>query len=586
MQRYYQATGGLEEHKKINSSYSEGKIRLDGLTGTFRHWEQSPLKYRTEEDYTTISHIAGDTGTVNWLLDTNGQLIINRDNDTLKRRKIAKRLERYEHLNKNSPYFSFSKATITTINGTPCYSLSLSNTINSDITTFYIDTKTFLLVQSVHKHPDVEMRTSYSDYRWVGKIQHPFFNQTYYTPIEKKEETQLTKILINEPIAPQLFSLPDRVQDFKFTTHKKSSSARFVFAENLIYLPVTLKGSEKYWVLDSGASMSVIDLDYAKELGLRGKGTIKGYGFGELFDLSFVDIPGYQLGNIIFEPQTVYGVKDLKERSYEPEIAGILGYDFLSRFVVEIDYSQQIVTFHSPEAFHFSGHGQVIDAPLKYRTFSIPVEIEGKYKGNWSLDLGAHMSSIHYQFAENHRLLERQGTETISQGISGIAYEKMVEFGSLSIGGFQLDNHLLTIPLEKGKGTTALGEVAGNLGNSTLRHFHLILNYPKQQIVLSKNKNFNSRFPRDRSGMLIGRSESNQPMVSFVATNSPAHKAGLIAGDIILKIDGKTISQGHPVLALRNLLRGSDVEGRTITVSREHLIIDVSLRLENLFPPD
>ena len=224
----------------------------------------------------------------------------------------------------------------------------------------------------------------------------------------------------------------------------------------------------------------------AKQLNLTIRGNIKGYGFGDLFELAFADIPAYRVGDIVFNSQTFFVVKDLTSRSYEPETAGILGYDFLSRFIVEIDYDNQLTTFYDPAEYNYSGDGVVIDAPLKYRTFTIPMTLDKQYKGKWSIDLGAHTSSVHYPFALQNNLLKRKGTETVSQGISGINYEETVQFDCLTIAGFQLDRPLITIPLERGKGATALGEIAGNLGNSTLRHFHLVLNYPEQKIIVSK----------------------------------------------------------------------------------------------------
>ncbi|EKD34043.1 MAG: hypothetical protein ACD_75C02492G0001, partial [uncultured bacterium] len=484
LHKHYVAIGGLDRLQKLIGSYSEGRVRYDGLEGTFKHWDARPLQYRTEEDYSVISQVEGDNGEFTWFFDTNGQLLILKDEETLKRRQISLRLDRYEHLDPHSPYFSVQFAGITTANdGKSCYELVLTNTINSDKGHFFYDTETMLMVRSVYKQPDMENHSTYGDYREVDGLLIPFYQHSRFLPWEKEEETWVTHHTFDRPVDKKIFNPPENKKDYEFLNGRTAATVPFRLMENLIYLPVTVKGHTEYWVLDSGASMSLIDHEYAGKLGLNIQGSIKGYGFGELFDLSFVRIPEHQVGPIRFGSQKFYVMQGLTAKSYEPRIYGILGYDFLSRFVVEIDYDRQAVTFHSPESFTYSGSGVIIDAPLKYRTFSLPVTLDGKYNSLWTVDLGSYHSSIHYPFAEKHGLLDRKGVEMVSQGMSGISHETNVRFDCLAIGRFRLDQPLVSIPAEKGKGATALGEVGGNLGNSTLRHFHLFLNYPEQKLI-------------------------------------------------------------------------------------------------------
>ncbi|WP_457576171.1 aspartyl protease family protein [Desulfomarina sp.] len=582
---HYNAIGGLEKLKTIKSSYSEGLIRLDGMQGKFRHWEKGPLQYRTEEKFDAVFQTDGDSGEVSWQLDTNGQVLLFKDRESKKRREIARRIELYEHLNRDSPVFTLTLEASKVVKGQECYQVLLSNRINKDISRFFINKKTLLMVKSISRQPDMEVITYYNDYRWVEGVQIPFHDFSTYLPWEKEEETTISRYKINPAVNEDLFAVPERKRDFHFLTSKDSAVIPFLFAENIIYLEVSVKDNTRYWVLDSGASMSVIDAEYAKELQLQQHGRIKGHGFGDLFSLSFATLPTYRVGSVLFDPQTVFVVKNLTKQSYEPEIAGILGYDFLSRFVVEIDYDQKLVILHDPE--HYQGNscaGTMVEAPLKYRTFTIPVTLDHKYRGDWSLDLGAHTSSIHFSFAEKNNLLQRRGIETISQGISGISFEKTVQFIDLETAGFHINYPLVTMPLKRGKGATALGEIAGNLGNDILSHFNLILDYRNQQVIFMKGRNFQKHQPRDKSGILIGRSEFREPMVSFVASGSPGYKAGFLAGDIIVRIDERNIPPGTSVLPLRDILRQEAGTTHVFTVVRNGRQIRLPLTLANLFP--
>ncbi len=585
LQRHYEAAGGLERLKAITTSRSEGRVHYDGLQGRYHHWEQRPLQHRTEENYGIISQIEGDSGESSWFFDTNGQLMIVRDEDTLKRRRIALLLDRYEHLDPHSPYFSMTFAGMTTIRGRLCYEVVLENTINSDRSHFYFDAESFLMVHSRLKQPDMEVESYYDDFRTVDGIVVSFHQHNTFHPWEKTEEVWTTNYTTNEPMAEELFQPPERRRGFRIDDEAQSATVPFALIEDLIYLEVSIGNDRRTWVLDSGASMSVIDRDYAQGLGLTAEGSIKGYGFGELFELSFVEIPEYRVGPIHFDRQKLYVSEGLAERSYEPHMVGILGYDFLSRFVVELDYDRRLATFHDPETFRYRGSGTPIDAPLKYRTFTLPVTVDDRYESRWTIDLGSYHSSIHYPFAEKHGILDKPGVDIVSQGMTSLSLERNILFDCLQVGDLRLDRPVIAVPLEKGVGATALGEVGGNLGNSTLSHFRLFLHYPRQQVILEKGAAFNDETPRDRSGLIIGRGDGNQPIVSLVSANSPGVRAGLVAGDFVVAFAGEEIGPGHPIVPIRERLRGPAGSTVNMEVRRGEERLAVTLVLEELHPP-
>jgi hypothetical protein len=213
---HYNAIGGLVKLKNIKSSYSEGRVRLDGLKGTFRHWEKNPLQYRTEERFEIISQTEGDSGKVSWQLDTNGQVLLFKDKETRKRREIARRLEQYEHLDRSSPVFSLFLKETTPVKGRDCYQVLLTNRINQDISSFFIDTESFLMIKSINKQPDMEIITYYDQYRWIDGVRIPFHDFSTYLPWEKQEETEITRYTINPDISEEIFAVPQRKRDFHF----------------------------------------------------------------------------------------------------------------------------------------------------------------------------------------------------------------------------------------------------------------------------------------------------------------------------------------------------------------------------------
>jgi len=552
--RHYEAIGGLEKLKEIRSGYIEGKSTFDGLEGRFRTWEEIPLKYRLEEDYTVIKQIFGDDGKASWSVDPNGKVQIHRDEETIKRRKVKALLEVYDHMEPGTKNFIFTYEGNMQAGNVECHVIKMANIINEDYTLFFINKENYYVVKAIIKQPDVEIHTLYSDYRRIDGILIPFHEETDIFPREKKETVQLERYDFNVKADSAIFKPPIKdVEDFEFANGENSADIPFTFVENNIYLPVTINGETRLWLLDNGASMSIIDADYAKKLGLTPEGEIKGFGIASVFDFSFVTLPPYLVGGIRFNTQKIFSYKGLSDRLYDSDIAGIMGHDFLSRFIVKIDYAEKTLSFYHPDRFEYKGEGRIIDAPLRNKIFSLPAVVDEKYKGRWTLDIGAFDVSFHYPYAEENGLLSLKGVERISADLGGQHGEITIRFKMMELGGYKVLNPLINIPLNMGKGSNVSREIIGNIGNTLLRHFTVYLDYKRQQVIIEKGKDFDRKFPEDKSGMLIGKTGDGFPEVVFVAPGTPADKAGFLKGDIIRSINGTDAGSFGGIIEVRNL---------------------------------
>lgn len=552
---YYEAIGGIDRLKAIHSTYSEGVITYDGLQGKVRSWYERPLRYRSEEDYGIIAHTEGDDGFQTWFQDANGHVLLYKDDETLKRRMIKVLLEDYEHLKRNSPWFSLKFQGVRQIDGRECLVVEMTNAINSDVVQYFFDAKTGLLVMDMERQPDIEIQTVFLNYRWSNGLQIPFRTESHILPRDKRIVIELHRYETDVNYTPERFTVPQSKRDYAFDDEDRAKDIHFEFLEDSIFLPVTILNDTRLWVVDSGASGTVIDADYAKSLGLMPQSSIKGFGFGEHFDLSFVQTPGYGVQGARVGPQRILAVKGLRNRSYEPEIVGILGYDFLSRFVVKIDYARQTISFYDPFSFCYEGDGLLLNAPLKYNTFSLPVTLNSEYQGSFSLDTGAFRSSIYYQFAQKHGLLHKKGIMRAVSGLQGAFLEKEVRFASLKVAGLELKDVRMSVPSGPVRGMNAGGELAGNLGNSILKHFVVYLDYERQQVVLEKGPWFSRSFKEDETGITVGLSEDGGPMVSYVDSNSSAFKAGLRTGDRILAVNGVSVQVLNGTREIKEILR-------------------------------
>ncbi len=586
MEDHIEALGGLDAVMAEKTSHLTATITLPGLSGTIEQWTMRPGMERVEADLLVIKQIVGDNGDVAWALDTNGKLQITRDEAALKRRIVDTAFGEHEYLDRDSSLFSLSYDGTDDVGEVECHVIRVANSLNSDITVFYIDTSIHLMVKQSDIHPDGVSDCVFSDYREVSGVMHAFRAETEILPIGQKHTVVTTTYEVNPDIDPSIFDPPsDETCDYVFTHGTNSENVPMRFIENHIYMNVIIGCRESTWILDTGASMTVIDETYARELGLEPEGHVKGGGAGNTIEVSFVDLPPFSIQGIEFGEQTAAAIDiaGLFEQTGDLEVAGILGYDFLSRFVTRVDYANELLSFYDPSSFAYDGPGVMIDAPLSGNTFTVPMSVDGIYAGRWSLDLGATGETFHYPYAEANGMLDLDGVDRIGFGAGGSFAVRGIRFETVEIAGYVLNGPLIGVPTGELKGAFSRSELIGNLGNRTLRNFVVYLDYERQQVVFEKGEDYARQFPPDRSGLQFWRPEGDEIAVLFAAPGTPAERAGLREGDVIAAINGIGVEHLGGLLALRELMRADPGTRYEIGIVREGRHKKLKLKLDDLF---
>lgn len=580
---HYDVMGGLENLKKIKTLYKKGEIRFAEMGGEFQLWSEGS-RYRREKHFSLFSQIEGDNGQQKWSVDLNNKLLIHKDPETLKRRKLRYLFDNYENADSDSSYFNLKYIGMRQVNGEKCYVIETRNSINSDIYTDFFSINTLFLIKQRITQAQLEITTFYSDFRKLNEVTFPFHSEIEILPTGKKHVLQTQEIVTNSAIDSGMFVTPEHdVHDFQFKNKVNSEAIPFLLVENNIFLTVTINGEPHYWILDSGSDASVIDSDYAMSIGLLPQGRLSGNVTSTLAEFSFVNLAVYQIQGIELYNQTILSYKNLAENFIEPEVVGILGYDFLSRFITKVDYAKRQVSFYHPDHFIYKGSGNRINAPLQNKLFMVPLVIDGTYRGNFGLDLGSFNVSLNYHFAKKNNFLNKKGVLRLSSDIADVFYELQSKSKSMAIAGYQVDNELLSYPIEKSRGTNSDAGMDGLIGNSLLRHFTLYLDYKNQQLIFEKGDDFNRDFPFDKSGMIVSRSLNNLPEIVYVAESSPAHKAGILNGDVILAINNLEGETLPGIIEITRLLQAESGTVYKFKLQRENRLITAELQLRELY---
>ena len=583
LNKYFDAIGGIEKVKAEKTCYFDAKVLFGGMEGTLKQWNEIPGKIREEFDLKIIKQNSGDNGIKNWVVDTNGKIKINTDEATEKRRKISAKLEELDFMDPKSDVFKITYEGVTEVGNEQCYSVKILNNINSDVIVDYYSTANYYKIKTSNFADNKENVTLYSDYRNVLGILKPF-------KIENENMTsgQKTSIFVNEyklniNIDESLFNPPaEDVKDYVFTNGLSAENIPCDYYGDHVFLTININGKNVVWFLDSGADVNVIDLEYAKQMGLKPEGDMKAQGVDKVVNVGFVKLPEFNLPGLQFKEQNVMALDIIpmfKQWGYKA--VGILGYDFMSRFVVKVDYANRLVSLYDPEVFKYAGNGTLVDAPLRGETFTLPIVIDDKYKGTWSVDIGAGGCSFHYPYAKENGFLELKGITKLSGGAGGYNEAKSVKLNKLSIAGFDINDPVIDMPLNESKGAFASTDIVGNLGNNVFEQFVIYFDYKNQQMIFEKGKNFGKTQNNDKSGLQICQNNNNVEVL-LVSPNTPAAKAGLLKDDIITKINDIQIDEKTDLYDLKDILKGKVGDKVIIEVLRDNEQKKFEIVLEEL----
>jgi predicted aspartyl protease len=582
--RHLAALGGRQAVASIASVLTRADIELmgTGLKGTAESRSVRPCLSYTEISLGLFKVREGYDGEHLWMVDQNGKLQIRRDAPSLEYQKTMCLLESQEFLF-GGPGFTIASAGRDTVAGIPCDVLELRVEGGSDARLFLGDS-TYLIERTETKAPEGLTIQTYGDYRRVAGVMFPFFERTELPAIGQKIEMRIQSIAVNEAIDPIVFLPPaGDVRDYRFAGGTGSTDVPFEYRYRHLFVPVRIAGydEELLFLLDSGAGMTVVDSAIAAALDLPRGGEIPGAGAGGVSRFTLTRIPGLTIEGIELSEQTAiaFPVSSLLTRFEETAIGGILGYDFLSRFATRIDFDREMLTITEPDSFAPPPGAEALEAPLAHNIFTLPAAVDGA-AGTFYLDTGANSSLLHASFADSARLVD--GRRTLEMAIRGTGGEEraaLCRFDSLRLGGFTIPSPVLAITRGTG-GINALANVDGVIGNDVLERFAVTLDYRGQRVFLEKGERFDEPFFRDRSGLELARKENGRFLVVNAVPDSPASRAGLLSGDVILSVGGRKAERFGSLRELMELFEAKDGTSYRLEIRRGGASVKTTIVLE------
>jgi hypothetical protein len=338
---------------------------------------------------------------------------------------------------------------------------------------------------------------------------------------------------------------------------RKRVSIKFKYINNLIIIPVQINSSDTLnFILDTGISNTILQtnnppglkpLTYSKDFVINGLGEGKSLlahhsvensinicGItGEHQDLLVIDNNEMKLSNLLGIP-----------------IHGLIGYELFKDLIVEINYDQQLITFNTHKKYKYRENHRrqvvvpiTIDGSKPFINATITQADSSKVSVHFLLDLGASYALwVNMHSCPMLKLPAKTTSAYLGLGLSGIVTGKIGRMPKVSIDKFDFTNVLVSFPDTQSLSySNAQENRHGSFGAEMISRFNLIIDYRNQKLTLTPNGNYKKPFRYNMSGMEISAVFPGQPIyvISYIQPFSPAQKAGLEIGDMIMEINGE-----------------------------------------------
>ena len=272
---------------------------------------------------------------------------------------------------------------------------------------------------------------------------------------------------------------------------------------------------------------------------------------------------------------------DILSSVYGEKIDGIIGYSFLSKFIIKINFDSLKIEVYTQGSIQYPKNGYLLHPlftalPIQ----SLNIKDARSVTANFYMDTGAGLCFLMSKDFENDSLVLKKRRKPVAiqvQGLGGRKQMMLTVIKEVQIGPYKF-RKVPTNILDDEFNATSYPFIGGLIGDDILRRFNMILNYGKREIHLLPNSHFRDEFDYSYTGINMYYVDG-KIISDDVIYKSPAYKAGLKKDDIILAVN---LNFSNDIGIYKNLMQ---VVGEKVTllVSRDNLPIIISFRVGRIY---
>jgi len=413
--------------------------------------------------------------------------------------------------------------------------------------------------------------------------------------------------------------------------NKKQPHLKFKLINNLIIIPIKINGIELSFILDTGVDKTILfDRNFSDSLVLKNieKISLRGLGDGKAVTALLSKNNQFRIKNMISNYESIFIIlKDNFNLSSRlgTTIHGVIGYSLLKDVIVKINYRTKKITFYDPAFFRYKKCRKCATFPLEfyrnkpYIDIAIQLDTIKNKKTDVKMLIDSGGSDAVWLFEhtkEEIKTPKRYFSDVLGEGFSGTIYGNRSRIPEISLGKFAIKNPTVSfLDTLATFNARQFKDRNGSIGGGILKRFTVWIDYPNKQLKLKKNANFKDQFNYNMSGLNViyngmilvkekktiselndnGFGDNNTKVINFVTSyqykfkpsykidhvtkGSPAAKAGILAGDILIKLNRKKAYQ-YQLKDINGIFQERDQKKIRITIERKGVIKNFEFRLE------
>jgi len=413
--------------------------------------------------------------------------------------------------------------------------------------------------------------------------------------------------------------------------NKKQTQLKFKLINNLIIIPLKINGIELSFILDTGVDKTILfDRNFSDSLVLKNieKISLRGLGDGKAVTALSSKNNQFKIKNLISNYESIFIIlKDNFNLSSRlgTTIHGIIGYSLFKDVIVKINYRTQKIIFYNPKYYRYKRCKKCQILPLEFHRnkpyIDVAVQLDTVKNKNTDVKMlidsgGSDAIWLFEHTKEEIKTPKRYFNDVLGEGFSGTIYGNRSRIPKISLGKFAIKNPTVSfLDTLATFNARQFKERNGSIGGNILRRFTVWIDYPNKQLRLKKNANFKDKFNYNMSGLnviynglilvkekktiseLNGNSfgDNNTNVINFVTSyqykfkpsykidhvtkDSPAAKAGLLAGDILIKLNRKMAYQ-YQLKDINSIFQERDQKKIKIIIERKGVFKKFEFRLE------
>jgi hypothetical protein len=341
---------------------------------------------------------------------------------------------------------------------------------------------------------------------------------------------------------PALFSMP-RTQPTDWSLPAAGSvTLPFRLLNNHVFVDVRIDGKGPFPFLVDTGGHNILTTSTLNALGRisQGEGQSSGSGAASVSS-GYAKVRSIDAGGAEVRDQTMVTL-DFSPRAVEGiEVGGMLGAEFLQRFVVRFDYGASTLTLIDPRRFTVKDRAASGSA-VPFTLYDHMPQVTGRFDAmpaRFNIDTGSRsdvtMTRPFVARADLMRSYPKGITITDGWGVGGPARSRVIRAGSLALGPVVVPKPIAGLSAAT-RGAFSDVNYDGNVGSGLLKRFVATFEYRTQTLYLrplARPDPDTGRF--DRIGAWLNQGDAG-PEIMDLASGGPAEVAGLRVGDAIVAI--------------------------------------------------